>query len=215
MEHLKGYSREKLTIDLVSANIIGIISIIPVALIFGLPYYLIWQDQFTSSIVRDLLDGFSPRVVGSGALTIFALMIGGVVIHELIHGLTWAIYTSRGFRSIKFGILWKMLTPYCHCKEPLEVKQYITGAIAPGIVGGIFPAITAIIIGSAGLLLFGIFFTMAAVGDIMIIRLLRNEKMDDLVMDHPSEAGCYIYRKINGETTLSQTAEEPGLVNTD
>lgn len=89
-----------------------------------------------------------------------------------------------------------MLTPYCHCKEPLNVRQYIIGAIAPAILLGIVPSIVAIMIGNPGLLLFGMFFTIAAAGDILIINLLRKENSSDLVQDHPSEAGCYIYRKI-------------------
>ena len=212
MEDLKGYSREQLTIDLVRANVVGLLSIIPITLLFGLPYYLIWKEQFTINKLRDFLEGFSSAVVGSGAVAIFVVMIGGIVVHELIHGITWARYTKKGFRSIKFGILWKMLTPYCHCKEPLRLREYVTGAMAPGIVVGILPAIIAIIIGSVPLLLFGIFFTMAASGDVMIINLLRNEKRDDLVLDHPSEAGCYIYRKTEDETSAG-TGEENSLVN--
>ena len=33
----------------------------------------------------------------------------------------------------------------------------------------------------------------------LTINLLRKEKMDSLVQDHPSEAGCFIYRKIKVE----------------
>jgi len=199
MEEVKGYNKQKLTIDLVRANIVGICSVIPISLIFGLPYYLIWKDQFTINNLRDYLSGLSPMFIGSAALLVFFMMIAGIVVHELVHGISWAFYTKRGFRSIKFGVLWKMLTPYCHCREPLRVKQYIIGAITPGIVVGIIPAVVAIFTGSLSMLIFGIFFTMAASGDLMIINLLRNEKSDDLVLDHPSEAGCYIYRKISGE----------------
>jgi hypothetical protein len=41
---------------------------------------------------------------------------------------------------------------------------------------------------------FGIFFTMAAFGDFMIIFMLKENK-NSLVLDHPSEVGCYIYRE--------------------
>jgi len=37
---------------------------------------------------------------------------------------------------------------------------------------------------------------VVAAGDFLIINLLRKENKDDFVEDHPSEAGCYIYRKI-------------------
>jgi hypothetical protein len=42
---------------------------------------------------------------------------------------------------------------------------------------------------------FGIFFTMAAFGDFMIIFMLLKENKNSLVLDHPSEVGCYIYRE--------------------
>jgi hypothetical protein len=67
---------------------------------------------------------------------------------------------------------------------------------------GIIPSIVAIMIGDSGLLLFEKLFTMAAAGDILIINLLRKENSSGLVQDHPSEAGCYIYRRIEGQETL-------------
>ena len=130
-----------------------------------------------------------------GNSLVYLSIIGGIIIHELIHGLVWSIYAKNGFRSIKFGVIWKMLTPYCHCKEPLLVKHYIIGAIMPAIILGFLPALYAMIVGDFGWLIFGIFFTMAAAGDFLIIDLLRKENRNDLVQDHPSEAGCYIYRK--------------------
>jgi hypothetical protein len=66
---------------------------------------------------------------------------------------------------------------------------------------GVVPSIVAITIGNPGLLLFGMFFTIAAAGDLMIINLLRKENSYDLTQDHPSEAGCYIYRKIEEKDT--------------
>ena len=121
----------------------------------------------------------------------------GIAVHELIHGIAWAIFAKNGFKSMKFGVMWKLLTPYCHCKDALKVKEYIFGAIAPAILLGILPAIVAIFNGSISLLIFGMFFTMAACGDFLIINLIRKENWDDLVEDHPTEAGCYIYRKIS------------------
>jgi hypothetical protein len=70
------------------------------------------------------------------------------------------------------------------------------GAIAPAIILGFIPSVVAIIIGNFGLLIFGLVFTVVAAGDFLIINLLRKENKDDFVEDHPSEAGCYIYRKI-------------------
>jgi len=119
----------------------------------------------------------------------------GIIAHELIHGITWAMYTKNGFKSIKFGVLWKVLTPYCHCSEPLKVKHYITGAIMPAIILGFLPFVYSLFTGNALWLFFGIFFTMSAVGDFLIVNLVRKENMNSLVLDHPSEVGCYVFRK--------------------
>jgi hypothetical protein len=193
--NLENYKQEKRIIDLVWANIFGFLIIIPILLIFGLPYFLIWKSHLT----LDSLRNFISHIDISFPLTIVGILILGIVVHELIHGIFWAMYAKNGVKSIKFGVLLKMLTPYCHCKEPLKIKHYIIGAIMPAIILGIIPAIIAICIGNIGLLIFGIFFTMAAGGDFLIIKLLLKENKEDWVQDHPSEAGCYIYKPIEQE----------------
>lgn len=183
MEQFKNYNKVQLTIDLVKANIFALVLFIPVIILYVVPFALIWGKE-------PLLTNWDTY-----AILAFPVMIGGTVLHEFIHGATWYPFTKNGFRSIKFGVLWKMLTPYCHCKEPLKVSQYMLGAIMPAILLGFLPAIVAIAIGSFGLLLFAILFTAAAAGDFMIIDLVRKEAADNYVLDHPSEAGCYVYRK--------------------
>jgi len=191
-DKIEDYHKVQLTIDLVKANVFAIVLMLPIVLIFGLPYFLIWGVGFNSSDIRSLTKVLSPELMGLVLILVFTL---GIILHELIHGIVWSRYTSNGFKSIRFGVLWKMLTPYCHCKEPLKVKEYIMGALMPAIILGFIPGILAIIIGNFGLLIFGIIFTTAASGDFMIINLLKNEDKDDYVQDHPSEAGCFIYRR--------------------
>ena len=195
---MENYRKDTLTINIVKANIYGLLLLIPIVILFVIPYIFIWSEQFTFAAIKE----FAKQLVETyfvGFFWVFLILFGGIIVHELIHGIVFAIYAKKGFRSIRFGVMWKMLTPYCHCKEPLLVKHYILGAIMPAIILGIIPAIASIIIGSFGLLLFGVFFTMAGIGDFMVIHLLRNEKMNDMVQDHPSEAGCYIFREEDAE----------------
>lgn len=196
-DFLENYRQEKKTIDIVKANIYGLFLMIPWAVVFAVPYFFIWREQFTLDYIKS---SFSEMGVwGSIGTTsmIFIVMILGVVVHELIHGAFFGHYAKGGYKTIKFGIMWQYLTPYCHCNEPLKVKQYILGAAAPGILLGIIPSIVALFIGNILLLAFGGFFTIAAIGDLMIIQLIWKEDRNDYVLDHPSEAGCYIYRKID------------------
>ena len=192
MESLSGYVKEERFIDLYKANIFALFLFIPIILLYTLPFYLIWgRNENPFVFIKNILEITSL----SSALLGVLVVIIGVVVHELIHGITWSCYTKNGFRSIKFGVLMKMLTPYCHCKEPLRVRQYIIGALMPSIILGIIPIMYAWYSGNIHILLFAIFFTVSAAGDFMIVQLIWREDMRSLVLDHPSEAGCFIYKK--------------------
>ena len=85
MINTENYRQEKLTINLVRANIFGILIIIPILLLFALPYWLIWADQFQPENLRKLLTGISPGFVYGQTLLVFIILLAGIVIHELIH----------------------------------------------------------------------------------------------------------------------------------
>ncbi len=192
MEEFENYTKEALIVDLIKANKFGLLLIIPVIILFGLPYYFLWMSNMD---FQSILKSLNPKSLVLNGGLIFVVLVLGIVIHELLHGIAWSFFAKNGFKSMKFGVFWKMLTPYCHCKEPLTVKHYIIGAITPAIVLGFIPSIIAIVSGTGWMLLFGVFFTVAAGGDFLIINLVRNEDWNDYVQDHPTEAGCYIYRK--------------------
>lgn len=126
-------------------------------------------------------------------LFVVAIFIG-IVLHELIHGLTWALFVKERLRAIKFGIMKQHLTPYCHCKGFLRVKHYVAGAIMPAILLGILPTLWAFINGSVMVFFLGIYFIVAASGDFLIIYLLRNEHRNNYVKDHETLPGCIIYK---------------------
>ena len=196
MDKIEDFKKEKLTIDLLKANLYAIFAIIPILIIYGLPFYFLWRNTFSKVALKSFINEFSFGILGN-FISILLVITVGTVLHELIHGITWAKYTENGFKSIRFGIMWRMLTPYCHCVEPLKVKHYILGAIMPTIILGFLPFVFSLVTGNLLWLFFGVFFTMGGVGDFLIIKLLRKEKKDDLVLDHPTEAGCYIFRKEN------------------
>ena len=95
----------KVAIDIVKANIFAIVIMMVAAIVFLVPFFWIWADK---KPVGELLGG-----IGDWG-TAFILMFVGIVVHELIHGLTWACYAKSGWKSISFGVMWKLLTPYCH-----------------------------------------------------------------------------------------------------
>lgn len=194
MSKIDGYKKELLTFDLMKANLYAIFSIIPILILYGVPFVLLWRNSFSKVALKNFIDEFTLGIWGN-FVSILLVMTIGIIVHELIHGITWAMYAKNGFKSIKFGVLWKALTPYCHCSEPLKVKHYITGGIMPAIILGFLPFVYSLFTGNALWLFFGIFFTMSAVGDFLIVNLVRKENMNSLVLDHPSEVGCYVFRK--------------------
>lgn len=196
MDEFENFIKEKKIIDLEKGNIYSIFGIISIAILYVVPFYLFWKEKFTLRYLKELLIGIELNYnILIIIFIVIATIIIGIILHELIHGVTWAIFAKNGFKSIKFGILLKMLTPYCHCKEPLKVKQYVIGAIMPSIILGLLPAILAISLGNVILLAFGTLFTVVAFGDFMIIYLLKSENKDSYVLDHPSEAGYDILRE--------------------
>lgn len=121
------------------------------------------------------------------------LLLGGFVLHELIHGAAWAYFGRKPLTIIRFGINWKALAPYAHCPEPMDAGAYRLGAAAPGVLLGLVPSGIAAWIGPTWLFFPGILLSIAAAGDVLILWVLRNIPSHILVQDHPTRAGCLVY----------------------
>jgi hypothetical protein len=50
------YTRELLTFDLIKANLYGMFSIIPILIIYLIPYYFIWQDSINKKEFKRFVD---------------------------------------------------------------------------------------------------------------------------------------------------------------
>ncbi|MBQ9268964.1 MAG: DUF3267 domain-containing protein [Oscillospiraceae bacterium] len=179
----QGYTRHDLTIGMGKANLFAVFLLIPLSVIgYGL-YFLVHRSlDFASSHFLLMLVAFVVLIV----------------VHELIHGVCWSIFTPHHFKDVEFGVMRSSLTPYCTCLVPLGKKQYIFGAVMPLLVLGILPMIVAIIIGNPDLLFLGILMADGGAGDIMIIhRILtfRSGAKEIVYMDHPTEAGGVVFER--------------------
>ena len=76
--------------------------------------------------------------------------------------------------------------------EPMAAHAYRLGAAMPGLVLGVLPWLFGLATGNGPAFLFGLLFTIAALGDAMILWLLRGVAPEAQVIDHPSRAGCYV-----------------------
>lgn len=176
-----GYERHDRSISIVDANVYGTLAGLLVAAPLLVLYLVAWGF---ARLLGGLPDG------GGELLLAILLFVAGVVVHELLHGLTWALAGDRGWSAVSFGVL--MMTPYAHISEPLRARPYQLGAFMPGLLLGIVPALAAVVTGNAPLFLFGLLFTVAAGGDFYILWLVRDVPSDALLEDHPSRGGCYV-----------------------
>ena len=181
--------QRKITINLVWANVFAAILFIVVLLLSSAAWYFVWGFPTFEDFPIQFIPSHNILLT---FLIVFVALMAGIVLHELIHGLIWVYFAKKGFKSIRFGVLWEMLTPYCHCSEPLTVRQYCIGALMPLVVLGIIPLALAYPLKSILLLGWGILFVSAAAGDILIAWKIRKEPATSMVLDHPKEAGCMI-----------------------
>ena len=183
----QGYKMTNLTIGIVKANVVVLLLAIPV-LALGVLLF-VWKNPISL---------LTPTPQGS--ILFIVLFAALIVVHELIHGLTWSLYSEHHFKDIEFGFMKEFLTPYCTCKVPLSKGHYILGALMPCIVLGILPTALGILLGSHLLFWIGMVMILSAGGDVMIVvKVLAHRRGDGsnevLVYDHPTQAGSMIFEK--------------------
>lgn len=179
IETAESSTKRDLSVSLAAANLKSIIFALPPVVVIGALYLLIWGRPHLS-----LRPG--------GILTAIGLFIVGVVLHEAIHGLVWALWGTRSFSTITFGMNIRALAPYAHATVPMSASAYRLGAISPALVLGGIPAVAGLATGSLLATLFGMIFLAAAAGDFLVLWLIRRLPPDTLVEDHPTRAGCLV-----------------------
>lgn len=180
----QGYTQTRLTTGIVWANVFAILFAIPFIFVFGGLFWALNSGQAELGL--------------SNPFVLLAIFIVLVVAHELIHGLTWAIFAKNHFQDIEFGFMKEYLTPYCTCKTPLSKPAYIAGAAMPLIVLGLAPSIIAVITGSLSWLMLGLLMIMAAGGDALIIGKVwryQTQAHEVLYIDHPTEIGGVVFER--------------------
>jgi len=155
----------------------------PFVLLLSIPYLVFWNDNILENI-KDIL-------IAKVYITL-PVIIAGIIIHELLHGMVWAVFVKGGIKSIKFGFSKNNFTPYCHCKVPIKLKYYICGGIMPALILGILPMIISWFNGNTAMFLFGVVFCLAAGSDILICLMLRRINPDIFIQDFHDKPGCYI-----------------------
>lgn len=174
----------ELTIDSYKTNIMAVVFLLPAVLLFATPFYYLWHQSV------DIL--FEIQFLKSHLPWLFMVLIIGVILHELLHALAYVFLTKGDTKNIRFGFIWKSLTPYCHYSQVVSVRQYRIALLIPALILGLLPLNFAFVSGNFTVFVFGVFFLLGAIGDLSIIWILRKEKFDTMLKDHPDEIGCII-----------------------
>ena len=175
---------------------------IPALFALGVPFVSLWGWK----AVLDGIDAWLDQ-----PLWMFAALIGGVLVHEGLHASAWRLAADLPPGSVRIGFSWKALTPYAHCSAPMPARAYRIGAMTPGVALGLVPCAVSWGTGSGMLFVFGLLFTLAAGGDALILWLLRGVASRQLVVDHPTRAGCLVVGPGAGSAAASSSpVREPG-----
>ncbi|KQC11370.1 MAG: hypothetical protein APR54_10995 [Candidatus Cloacimonas sp. SDB] len=176
--------KQAITINMLQANLYSLPIIIFITIIMMASYLFIWgKTYFLAEFFQLRLSLFIP------------ILIGGFVLHELIHVMSYHFLGKVPFSNLKIGFKLKSITPYAYCSQPILLSAYRLSALMPGIILGIIPAIISLITGNTFIFILAVIFLIAAGGDLLIIWMLRKIPLNYLVQDHPEKAGCIIIGK--------------------
>lgn len=179
----EGYTPNHITMTALEANLYAVVAALPFIIVLVLAYVLAIKE-----LTFDMKDFWIA----------YFLFIVFVVVHELIHGITWAMFCEDRFKSISFGFIAEYLTPYCTCSQPMKRYQIIIGSLMPTIILGFMLGVVSILTGSQMLLIVSVLNILGGGGDLMVtFKLLKykSPSKETLFIDHPYEIGTAVFEK--------------------
>lgn len=120
-----GYLEQNITFSSTRAITLGLLCALPFVALWGVIYRLFLIDRAQLSDAEGM--AFYIMVLVIVAVSVF--------VHELLHGLGWAIFGKKGWTAIHFNI--SALMPTCTCQAALTKRQYLAGVLAPFLVLGL------------------------------------------------------------------------------
>jgi hypothetical protein len=182
---------QEITIDGPRLTLILVAMIIPFYISGDRLFHIIWEN-------RTPLINLTLAWWAKGVSILLAVML-----HELIHGLIFALYAPHGFKSVTFGVNLKMGALYCHCRDPLKVKYYRRAGIAPMVVLGLIPLIFGLSTGVSWIKTFGLLLTIGGFGDLLICIKLLKFNRNLMILDHPEKLGFIIENSTHNPNCIS------------
>ena len=99
---------------------------------------------------------------------LFILMFIWLIIHELLHGIGFAIFKEVKIKNITFGMFLEKGVFYCMCKQNISKKVILTSLLFPLTIIGIITLIIGMIINNYELVFLSVINIVSSIGDIMM-----------------------------------------------
>ena len=88
--------QRKITINLVWANVFAAILFFVVLLLSSAAWYFVWGFPTFEDFPIQFIPNHNILLT---FLIVFVALMAGIVLHELIHGLTWAYFAKKALRA--------------------------------------------------------------------------------------------------------------------
>ena len=177
-----GYREKDVTFSSGKATAFGVLYALPFITILGLAYRFLLLERAH----------LSETGVLSFYIMFIAILVVSVAIHELLHGIGWAISSGKGWQAVRFNI--HAMMPSCACKAALKKKSYLAGVLAPFVVLGLGSAMFVFVYpGTVSFLIMMVNFVAAGADLLIAVRVVKEDNC--LIADHPTKAGYIAFYK--------------------
>ena len=102
------------------------------------------------------------------SLNLFIYIFFWLILHELLHGIGFAISKDVDIKNITFGIALEKGVFYCMCKQNISKKVILTSLLFPLTIIGIITLIIGLIINNFNLVFLSLLNITSAIGDIIM-----------------------------------------------
>lgn len=177
-----GYREKDVTFSSGKATVFGVLYALPFITILGLAHRFLLLER--------------AHLLETGVLSFYimfiAIIVVSVAIHELLHGIGWAISSGKGWQAVRFNI--HAMMPSCACKTALKKKSYLAGVLAPFVVLGLGSALFVFVYpGTVSFLTMMVNFVAVGADLLIAVRVVKEDNC--LIADHPTKAGYIAFYK--------------------
>lgn len=177
--------KEKVDLYLTNKELrkIQIVILIITCIVGDLIYNSIWNKSILIFIIN-----FYRR----NALLFILCIFLSIIIHELIHYISFILIGKVTFKDVTMGFDKKHFCFYTDCFEYIRAIEYIWVLACPMIILGLIPYIVGLLSSNIYISSIGLFMTLGSSGDLMLIYLIRKLSFNTKIKTHDKYFGFSI-----------------------